>query len=98
MLTASLFAKSSTIFYQQQCCLKTATIACFFEKKRAELRSYVEKGKIFGGCENFFYLCACVSTSYNWVRVKGASKIVQDYRAVTLYGMAGTAIMLSGNY
>ena len=35
VLTASLFAKSSTIFYQQQCCLKTATIACFFSKKRA---------------------------------------------------------------
>ena len=26
-------------FYQQQCCLKTATIACFFSKKRAVLRS-----------------------------------------------------------
>ena len=35
MLTANLFAKSSTIFYQQQCCLKTATIACFFSKKQA---------------------------------------------------------------
>ncbi|MBQ5354195.1 MAG: hypothetical protein IIU64_07210, partial [Alistipes sp.] len=41
VLTANLFAKSSTIFYQQQCCLKTATIACFFSKKQAELRSLV---------------------------------------------------------
>ena len=40
VLTANLFAKSSTIFYQQQCCLKTATIAGFFSKKRAVLRSY----------------------------------------------------------
>ena len=32
------------------------------------------------------------------MQVKSAGKIARDYKAVTLYGMAGTAIMLSGNY
>ena len=73
-------------------------MARFFEKKQAELRSYAEKRKNFGGCENFFYLCACVSTSYNGCELKCAGKTVRDYGAVTLYGMASTAIMLSGNY
>ena len=54
--------------------------------------------KKFGGNRFFFYLCACVSTSYNGCELKCAGKTVRDYGAVTLYGMASTAIMLSGNY